>query len=305
MKDAFPILWWLAAAAIIALLFLSMGYAVSQAVLLAVLFLPGMLGARYFYPQLTFENRERGVFNAVYLTLAILITEYLAIALGHRASLPEINIPGLLLNPLFILLVLSACILPEMLIERRLEARRPYDRTLRFVSDRRPVALDPAEVLYVESNDSEVWLHTRSGEAYRTKTRISQWEALLDRRFLRIHRSYIVNTECIEEYRPTRVRIGSIEIEISRKYKEQVRVEAIRNARANAATLAGAIGQTVGKCFYIYDSNSNVMPVMYDNAVLMRSAKAYGAAEAAAEEEPLEFKTIRLEYNVQAKFVLE
>ena len=47
------------------------------------------------------------------------------------------------------------------------------------------------------------------------------------------------------------------------------------------------------------------MPVMYDNAVLMRSAKAYGAAEAAAEEEPLEFKTIRLEYNVQAKFVLE
>ena len=89
------------------------------------------------------------------------------------------------------------------------------------------------------------------------------------------------------------------------EYKEEVRVEAIRNARANAATLAEAIGQTVGQCFYIYDSNSNVMPVMYDNAVLMRSAKAYGAVEAAAEEEPLEFKTIRLEYNVQAKFVLE
>ena len=51
---------------------------------------------------------------------------------------------------------------------------------------------------------------------------VSWWEALLDRRFLRIHRSYIVNTECIEEYRPTRVRIGSIEIEISRKYKEEV-----------------------------------------------------------------------------------
>lgn len=89
------------------------------------------------------------------------------------------------------------------------------------------------------------------------------------------------------------------------RYKEQVRVEAIRNARQNAETLAGAIGQTAGKCFYIYDSNSNVMPVMYDNAVLMRSAKAYGTAETAVEEEPLEFKTIRLEYNVQTKFVLE
>lgn len=89
------------------------------------------------------------------------------------------------------------------------------------------------------------------------------------------------------------------------RYKEQVRIEAVRNARQNAETLAEAIGQRVGKCFYIYDSNSNVMPVMYDNAVLMRSAKAYGTAETAVEEEPLEFKTIRLEYNVQTKFVLE
>lgn len=90
------------------------------------------------------------------------------------------------------------------------------------------------------------------------------------------------------------------------QYKEQVRAEAIRNARANAATLAEAIGQTIGKCFYIYDSNSGVLPTYYDNAVLMRSAKAYGTAEGAvAEEEPLAFKTIRLEYNVQAKFVLE
>lgn len=87
--------------------------------------------------------------------------------------------------------------------------------------------------------------------------------------------------------------------------KEEVRVEAIRNARANAASLAEAIGQQVGRCFYIYDSNSNVVPSVYDNAVLMRSVKASGVAEAAVEEDPLEFKTLRLEYGVQAKFVLE
>lgn len=88
--------------------------------------------------------------------------------------------------------------------------------------------------------------------------------------------------------------------------KEEVRVEAIRNARKNAATLAEAIGQQVGRCFYIYDSNSNVVPAVYDNRVLMRSAKAVGTAEMQFEEEaPLEFKTLRLEYGVQAKFVLE
>lgn len=89
------------------------------------------------------------------------------------------------------------------------------------------------------------------------------------------------------------------------KYKQEVRLEAMRNARESAQEMAGAIGQTIGKCFYIYDSNSNVLPVMYDNAVLMRSAKAAVDAESAAEEDPLEFKTIKLEYGVQAKFVLE
>ena len=108
-----------------------------------------------------------------------------------------------------------------MLIEHHLENRRPYGRALRFVSDRRPVTLDPGEILYVESNDDEVWIDTANGGAYRTKSRIPQWEALLDRRFLRIHRSYIVNTERIEEVRS--IRIGDRLIEISRKYKEEVR----------------------------------------------------------------------------------
>ena len=71
------------------------------------------------------------------------------------------------------------------------------------------------------------------------------------------------------------------------KYKQEVRLEAMRNAQKSAQEMAGAIGQTIGKCFYIYDSNSNVLPVMYDNAVLMRSAKAAADAESAAEEDPL------------------
>ena len=89
------------------------------------------------------------------------------------------------------------------------------------------------------------------------------------------------------------------------RYKSEVRVEAMRNAKQNAATLAEAIGQTIGKCFYVYDSNNDVMPVFYNNMAVMRSAKAFDAAEAVAEEEPLDFKTIKLQYSVQAKFVLE
>ena len=91
------------------------------------------------------------------------------------------------------------------------------------------------------------------------------------------------------------------------QYKEQVRVEAMQNAKQSAQTLAQAIGQSVGKCFYIYDSNNDVVPY-YGNVFMARSMKAAvanDAAEAAGEAAGLDFKTIKLKYSIQAKFVLE
>ena len=91
------------------------------------------------------------------------------------------------------------------------------------------------------------------------------------------------------------------------QYKAEVRTEAMRAARENARSLAEAIGQRIGKCFYIYDSNNDVLPHYYNNKIMMRSGMMDGAGveTAAEEEETLEFKTIKLEYNVQTKFVLE
>lgn len=89
-----------------------------------------------------------------------------------------------------------------------------------------------------------------------------------------------------------------------RELKEEVRVEAIRNARQKAAMLAEAIGQQVGRCFYIYDPNSDVTPRYYGNSLQVRSV-VFADADYEAKELPLDFKTIRLEYSVQTKFVLE
>lgn len=89
------------------------------------------------------------------------------------------------------------------------------------------------------------------------------------------------------------------------EHKERIRLDAVRNARANAASLAEAIGQRIGSCFYIYDSNNDVAPIYYNNNLLRTKAAStmYDTAEGAAEES-LDFKTIRLNYSVQAKFVL-
>ena len=126
MKQFLPVVWWLTATLVIAFVLVGLGYLFADALLLGVLFLPGMLTARYFVPQLSFENRRQGILDTVYLALAILGIEYLSLMLGHAVVLgaDEGGMPGLLLNPPFILLVLTALIAPEIALEKHLERRK-------------------------------------------------------------------------------------------------------------------------------------------------------------------------------------
>ena len=123
----------------------------------------------------------------------------------------DITMPDLLQNPLFILLLLAACALPMHWIERRCNTQPARDRYVEFISDR------------LESNDSEVWIHTSTGESLRTKTKISQWEQQLDDRFLRIHRSYIVNADRVARHTAGAVVVDGQTLEVSRKYRDSVR----------------------------------------------------------------------------------
>ena len=87
MKQFLPVVWWLTATLVIAFVLVGLGYLFADALLLGVLFLPGMLTARYFVPQLSFENRRQGILDTVYLALAILGIEYLSLMLGHAVVL--------------------------------------------------------------------------------------------------------------------------------------------------------------------------------------------------------------------------
>jgi DNA-binding LytR/AlgR family response regulator len=85
------------------------------------------------------------------------------------------------------------------------------------------VTLRQAEIAYVESNDTEVRIVTASGDTYRNKTGISQWENLLGDGFLRIHRSYLVNTALSVLGAQDTVSINGTSLPVSRKYKENVK----------------------------------------------------------------------------------
>ena len=94
-------------------------------------------------------------------------------------------------------------------------------------------------------------------------------------------------------------RVSHTDIE---QFKSKCRKEAMINAKTVASELAEAVGQTIGACIYIYDSNRGVTPTYYNDRIVMRSMAKVANEEAVFEEEPIEFKKIKLNYSVNAKF---
>lgn len=101
------------------------------------------------------------------------------------------------------------------------------------------------------------------------------------------------------------VRLTGAEYSRLEELRAELRREAILNARQTAHELATAIGQQIGKCFYIVDWNNDSAPRLFDNAAVMRTKASVDEESVEAESEPLDFRSSQLSYSVQAKFILE
>lgn len=227
MRIALRIGYWLFAIALLAAILVSLDYTLSQAVLIGLVFCPCALALEYLMPKAT-----RPV-DKVYLSLAVLVSIILLILVLHQyvwititqygAHLPEKEVPPMLINPAFLGLILTALSIGDYYwaqwISRRFKAR---DRSITFFSERRSVTLPLADILYIESNDTEVRIVTASGESFRNKTGISQWENLLGEGFLRIHRSYLVRADAATLTSADTVSVGKVQLPVSRKYRDRV-----------------------------------------------------------------------------------
>lgn len=228
MKRYFYIVaYWCVAMVVLALIFVSFDYRFPQALFMASLFLPALLCLRLMLPLVHFTNRWEGVLNVVFILAGAIILTILLLLIANISTSVYIQniIPDILTNPIFISLLLLAVALPQIWLEHRLsEQAKRTPQEIDFISDRRRVSVMMDDITYVESNDSEVWIHTTSGESHRTKTTITQWSSILDNgNFIRIHRAYLVNQIHIDSSGPSYLIINEAELPISRKYREQVR----------------------------------------------------------------------------------
>ena len=220
--------YWCVAAVVLALVFVSFDYPFAKALFMGTLFLPALLCLRLMLPQVHFANRWEGVRDSIFIVAGTIILTILLLLVANISTEPFVvtnNIPNTLINPIFISILLIAVALPQVWLERWLSQRaKQTPQEIDFISDRRHVSVMMDDITYVESNDSEVWIHTLSGESYRTKTTITQWSSILDNgNFIRIHRAYIVNRLHITDFSGATLRIAENEFPISRKYRNQVR----------------------------------------------------------------------------------
>ena len=227
MRIFLRISYWLLAIVFMAVMLTSLDYTPAQAILIGLVFCPCALALEFWMPK------ARKPMDKVYLSLAIMTAVILLIVILHHYVWSQITLYGyhdngkdiapMLINPAFLGLVLTTLAIGDFfwakLIGRRFKEK---DRTITFFSERKSITLGLTDIAYVESNDTDVRIVTVGRESYRNKTGIGQWENLLGDDFLRIHRSYLVNTGLARLTSPDTVSIGNTELPVSRKYKEIV-----------------------------------------------------------------------------------
>ena len=218
-----------------ALMLCSLDYTFLESCLLATLLLPGGIIIKFMLPKILLHPLKTRIRDLVLLFITALIIEILLIIIGHGILFslkhpyyyepyfePMVN--NMIVNPVFLTLLLILFSGGDYLLDDYLTKHlKQAPKTITFTSDRKPITLIQADILYVESNDTEVWIHDVDGQKYRNKTPISQWENLLGIDFVRIHRSFLVGRQHISKTDAETITLTSGEVlPISRKYRDQI-----------------------------------------------------------------------------------
>ncbi len=107
----------------------------------------------------------------------------------------------------------------EFLKTEKKKMEKPF---LELTSNRKLVRISYEEILYIESLADYIIVHSIHQDEIRSKEKISVLEEKLPDIFIRIHRSFIINSEKVNRFNNNEVTIGDVNLGIGRSYKKQV-----------------------------------------------------------------------------------
>ena len=211
--------YWCSALFIISAVVSSLGYTFVESLFMASFFLPGMFLALYLHHRISLDASRRPL-DMVYVGLAVIVLEILltlsahSVVLWMRGAFQDLerwsDMPDILVNPFFIVIVDTFFILLNGFLWSWLGRKFPdKEVSVTFFSERSKVRVDVADILYVKR--------------FRNKTSISRWEDILGEPFIRVHRSYLVRKDAIDEVTSESVKLGQLSLPLSRSHRDNVR----------------------------------------------------------------------------------
>ena len=206
--------------------------------------LPIVLGTSYFFNYVLvprfYMKRKFFLFGlytfytvvvSLYLEAVVIIFSFIYLTnFGFQKMSPN-SLSAMLLGVILFLLVFLGSILlmirqikekQQLIQQLMLEKEKMEKAFLEVKSNRKMTKIPYDEIIYIESLSDYVKINTHQ-EEFVSKEKISHLASRLPDIFLRIHRSFIVNTEKIKSISYNEVQVGDIYLNIGRSYKESVR----------------------------------------------------------------------------------
>ena len=244
MKTYQHIIFWIIVIIGLTLVFGDWFQSYSEAFYYVCLLLPIVMGTSYFFnyylvPKYLFARRFIlfGLYS-LYMVIVSLCLEIIASILAMLLMIRfQVNETSPLVNDVFLLafilyfivfvksfiLLVKHYFIDQRAIQDLEMKQMKLEKGFFTVTSRRQTSrIQFNEVLYIESLSDYVKIHTEDGREIVTKQKISGLEKELPDIFLRIHRSFLINTEKATSFSREIVKIGELELPVGRSYKTNV-----------------------------------------------------------------------------------
>jgi hypothetical protein len=236
------ILFWVAVHASLTFIFGKWFESYVEAFYYVSLLLPVVMATSYFFnyylvPRYLFTRRFFlfGLYT-VYMFIVSLCLELLAsvsamlliVHFGVSATGPLVTdvftlaviLYFIVLFKSFILLIKHYFIDQGAILRLEEEKKKMEEGFILVKSQRKDVRIEYRELNYIESLSDYICFHLEGREDVRSKEKISHIERELPGSFLRIHRSFIVNTAHITSFNREEVQLDETVLPISRSYRK-------------------------------------------------------------------------------------
>lgn len=210
----------------------------AESLLVGILLLPTGLIVKFTFPKILEQPPRRKILDLCLLAVTVCIIACLLFVIGFAmvsdghyfqedsyTGVSTLPIPDGIAFPALLTVTAILFSIGDWYLVGFLSRKMPQEPvSITFTSDRKPVKLLQSDILYVESNDDETWVHTVDGRKFRNKTPISQWENLLGMDFMRIHRAFVVAKAHILSVKSDALTLDTKqELPVSRKYRSTIK----------------------------------------------------------------------------------